>query len=832
MPIEIIEHNFIPRMAADGPNISWILGNTGDWLSEFITFRVAFEKVISPQNAIQLLPNNVIKNEDGQSWSNYGFAVGDVITLDVNGNSPLSTPWTYSLTGRTITWLSGDEMRVDGSDITIVPPPALGLNMSGAFNRIPFQNGENNTQQTVKISVEKTPQSISIKHALVLNSESQSASLSSLIDGTQTEYLVNNVDTFIPYNSVPMLPVGMRSGAACYNATCRLESASSLGGYIYRIAIAYMIPTIYEDITNLINMRAPDWLYNTESITSNFEISAFPTFNNPNLKVSSNKTQTAKLGNIGWFNENFNGLQNDFHVKSVEYIDTFTNNQVSGLSYSSPTKVKALIGGVQNLDNSLSPFLYGFAWCPENADYYKNKNSPLHENLLVNTAGAYASGVFYLSNSFSPMLFTGFSANPSMRMDCSNVRFSKVGNDVLFEATFEPTLGFKDFMSSVDEMERNYILWVSCMDRLKVGNQSNKVNLMLDFNKLQIYVPTAGEWRPLNIDFYEHPNNGTEDLSQNCGTDFIVEDDLLARVDFSIYENGQIPQSIEFVIQARNFTNDNTFVLDSYTVNLQGYPTSSNGLPIYDFEATRGFKYGAGNNKNLVKVSRNSSADTLTSFGYTALFGFKIRWEDWILKGGVPSDFYNPSEKNNGFNNDWYQYQNTPNWKVEFAVKIVANDGQTLVQYINTKDMPIRDYLQNPNISSVWNFYRNSDNYLLNAGTDPITGRPLGIVLEEEETRLEVLFTRQSGIWTNLNNVYATIGLEVENGSGQFDFRQISSIWQSENDNPLKPLQGESLLKLTLINPTTVKAECLINPNYLPIAPRLKHSARIGCKLL
>ena len=42
-----------------------------------------------------------------------------------------------------------------------------------------------------------------------------------------------------------------------------------------------------------------------------------------------------------------------------------------------------------------------------------------------------------------------------------------------------------------------------------------------------------------------------------------------------------------------------------------------------------------------------------------------IRWEAWVALLGVNSDFFNPSEQNNGQNQDWFHYLNA-NWEIYF----------------------------------------------------------------------------------------------------------------------------------------------------------------------
>jgi len=117
----------------------------------------------------------------------------------------------------------------------------------------------------------------------------------------------------------------------------------------------------------------------------------------------------------------------------------------------------------------------------------------------------------------------------------------------------------------------------------------------------------------------------------------------------------------------------------------------------------------------------------------------------------------------------------------------------------------------------------------LTGGIDPESGLPLGVILSNELVRLEILWTRTVGTWANVNEVYALNTIEVREGAGQMEYRQLSSIWLPENDNPLTPLTGATLLDLVLVSPTQIRATCLIDPSKLIISDRYKISGRIGC---
>ena len=116
----------------------------------------------------------------------------------------------------------------------------------------------------------------------------------------------------------------------------------------------------------------------------------------------------------------------------------------------------------------------------------------------------------------------------------------------------------------------------------------------------------------------------------------------------------------------------------------------------------------------------------------------------------------------------------------------------------------------------------------LNIGTDLETGKPLGILLANKNTKIEIIYTNTVENW-DINNVYCVTTLEIDKGAGVLEHRQLSSIWGSEFDNILIPLDGQQKLLVEQIEPTKIKASCLVDYSRLTPAYKYKITGRIGC---
>lgn len=592
----------------------------------------------------------------------------------------------------------------------------------------------------------------------------------------------------------------------------------------YEFEFQYMVSSFFEELSNLQNLEPPSYLTGNGSLTDNYKIKFFPEWNNPNVLIKNDVTKTRRLGNTGWFNENYNELQNEFKIDSLKYFD-INGNPVDALDYSAETKVQIVVSGVSNLGvNTKCGF--GFAWIPTNESDYKEKETPFYRNCFVQS-GSLENG-FLLDQLYSDT-FVGAGLDGGS-IDTTKIKFTKVGNKIVFEANFIPNSSFFNIFDSKNEEDRNFVLWVSVADGTLVRNLSDRVSLLADVGVMSKNIPPAGSYSGIDNKFIEHPFDETdtgESILQG-----IIQDDILCRMPLRIPTDGsKIFQTITFGVEAFNIGLNESFELEKLEIDLTQFPITSDGVQQIEIDTIRGFKLEPGNNKNWVKIEREPSLDSSGLAGFICYFATKIRWEDWIQRNGVPSAFFDATELNNGSHNDWFNYLETEGWSIKYFSEIISNESGDLYEYKNRWSMTFNDYDQNTNISVTHKYFRHSDNTLLNVGTDPENGRPLGVIISNEPTRIEIEFEiLDSGVWDILKT-YGIITIEIDRGAGRFEQRQLSSVWGSENDNPLKPLDGETKLKLEVDGTNKfLKMSCLVDPDILEDAEKYRVSGRVGCK--
>jgi hypothetical protein len=412
-----------------------------------------------------------------------------------------------------------------------------------------------------------------------------------------------------------------------------------------------------------------------------------------------------------------------------------------------------------------------------------------------------------------------------------NVLFSPAGaNKAIIKAKFIPNAFFTEFFEGRNENDRNYILWISVADHDLQVNFSDRVSLLIDYNQMIKVIPPAGAYPGMTNKFIEHPQN--EIVAGALKYFGFVEDDVLSRLQFSVDKTKDILlRNMVFGYEVVNQDTEAAYILEEYPVNLNSFPKDTNNVQQINFDDIRGFKLEDGNNKNWVKILRDEVADANNIVAYKAFFATKIRWEDWLQRDNVPDEYYNNSLLNDGQHNDWLDYLRAGvvgGHKINFFVFTEVIENGEFKRYKNTFEITFNDYDENLDIETEHNYYRHSDDTLLNVGFDPETGKPLGVLLNNEPTRIEIIYTHLSEDF-NFDKMYAVTTLEIDKGAGEFEHRQLSSKWGSESDNPLIPLENETNLKFELIAPRQIKTTCLVDPNKLENALRYKISGRIGC---
>ena len=546
----------------------------------------------------------------------------------------------------------------------------------------------------------------------------------------------------------------------------------------------------------------------TECLTDRLIIEGRPKLNNPNIRTTT-ENSLVTLGNTGWFNENYNGNKSAFSA-TIAYADKATGTPLSALNTAGATSVSITVSGLTSFNGVYS---MGFGFVPADVSDISNLLTPYHENINL---------VHKLTLSVGMGLSTGYTDGYGADAMQSQSDFvQQVGSDLVFSIDLQPSAGLAAKLATAAEEGKKYFMFV-CVDNGELdAAQSTRTTLLADYNTMAEYIAPAGAWGH-DLDLLNRNQAATESEIA-CNLDTKIEDTLIFKSGFSV--GATVPDRMAFRVIAKNSATGQQYNLEQTSINLSQFPTVG-GVPQFNYTAQRGFLTNI-SDLDTITILRNAAGDTGSTYAYIAAYPLKIRWEDWISRLNVPSDFYDITKPNNGLNNNWYHYLTTSGR----AILLVIDTYVGSTRYEDVRGISFNDYEDNAIITPTFTYYRQSNGATLNGGTDAATGTPLGVILEED-VRIEVIFTRVSGTWGpgDLTNLYSLLMIGIENGSGFLSQHEISTNTTPLLAAPLQPLSGETGLKLEYINTTQIKVSCLIKPTLLERATRYKITARLGCK--
>jgi len=128
----------------------------------------------------------------------------------------------------------------------------------------------------------------------------------------------------------------------------------------------------------------PDLLAGLNSLKYVFSPGFRTVLSNPNTEKE--ETYEDNLGSVAWFNENFNGFNNNYQVDSITYEDEPTTDSADGILISGKTKVTI------NVTDLVGTFSVGeragvyVSYLPSQTEYQNTTLTDLKDNFIYDNA--------------------------------------------------------------------------------------------------------------------------------------------------------------------------------------------------------------------------------------------------------------------------------------------------------------------------------------------------------------------------------------------------------------------------------------------------------------
>jgi len=820
------------------------IGNFGDWKRMWMELKITADYKTRRDGSVAIVfEDGRVKFiiEDGSQWKDWG-----IFTLDT-GNSGVhvvlnktiqgaeQTPIDITAAPESVSGLTSSHCIVNGSELSFAASDVLIASLLAT--RYPYSVSDSSAIETISnlnfIAFKEVWDDTNIEvdeivfnFQLIDNDLLESNNLNSFIDGTITGFRAKNL---IATNGsqADLYPIGNQSGMAI-----RKADLYKTGAYEWYFRFEYMIHGLYQSMNKLKAGQPPQFLQNQDSITENFEIKAWPQTNDINISIPLINKENRK-GNIGWLGENFNGQEAHAYIDNIVIRDIF-GNPYERVPYNVETVLTfELYNSTGAVD--LTKIGFGIMHIPVSRDEYGENNYSFLDNFYVSCLSKYWD-----------QGEDGLIPYPSIENDLRE-GWGREGRQINLtpkvyvedgitkvQVIITPNAAFSAYMDSKDEDDRMCFMWVASQKEGTLLAVSDRSTTQLVLDQFEKALPIVGEYDNLTARFIRHSETSTTSGDKVVHTK--PNDDLTGKISLwlpnaDIFKMTGITYAIEMVKE-----NDaNRFVLDSKFLDTSQSVILDDGTQQINVTQSRGFKLVDGNEKNKVSLMRNISLDSGDLNGYSGVFGWKNRWEYWlaVTQDDVHNDFFDETQMHNGYNHQWERYVKNPEWDIYFVVYIhgLEADGNEII-YRNPHKYFIGDYDDNPNITTQF-FFKNADTGVtLVGGTDSISGKNLGIILSVEQTHFEIQYTLVSGVWTTsiLNSLYATATIEVDEGPGFLNMRQISTVVAQESGNPLIPLNLQ-FLKWEIDTDTKIlKVTFNVNPASLDIGSRYRFTGRLGCK--
>lgn len=830
MPVNVVSIEDVNAFETNA--VSFPIGNAGQWKTRTVEVTGGVYSESSTSNIFTFKTVNPNGNWDIErlqgSWIEDGFEVGDTISIRYN----------YVDTGGATTGVLSSTI-ISLSDLVMETDTEFASTGNATYPE--SSTGHN----WARISTYKAIDAIEFKFNQLDNDSIDSATMNSIIDGTQAVLIAENIDATDTVTVNQMTQIGVKSGSTIINPTVKGNGVgvgvnSHLSSFI--IEFTYKIGGEFDNINNYLNNEKPDVYESNNCLTNNMFVKFQSENNNPNVSIVNDPKSavTKKIGNTGWKNENYNGLPTNITPTSIE----FRENDALGDIITAPLYNNATFVTIEfeDLDaTASSKYGFQFMYVPSLDSQYKNNSVSEAGNLLINSIQEHEG--IALQNSGSPVLgtFQGFENIYGARMDVIDPHLVVSGTTVTLTLTLAPNSIFAQYMDSQIDGNRLVSFQISGGKVATSPINTNRTRVIIANVQMEEYLVSRGEYPFLDTRFLQHAEDENDTGTLNPFG--YIQDDLKHYALIPVNKNNpfKLTGIRSEVIIEENATGSSG-VLESNTFDLTNFPVTndaqlgeiiqaiSNGL--------RGFTLSSDNKNNWFRCNRREDLDTLNFWYLEYWYAFRLRFEDWIAVSNLPSDLFDSSLENNNYNQQWLD-KILSGWtlKYKFYVEVeetTTNDItglETTTASTFENEFPIVtvvDY-EGGDMSGETITYDPDSNSLFIATDPEIYNKNLNGLINGQTDKVVFTFDSPTAI-SSVNDIeYAYVDLYAHKQGSIFSSWQLSTaVPNLIGGNPLQPITGTTPT-VTLVDPNTVTVECNINTDLLPPSNDLLYT--IGCRI-
>lgn len=511
------------------------------------------------------------------TWLNFGFRVGDAITLTVYNSSG----GVVSSTASTISNIFGNLIQV-----TFLPPSAVNGTMYDSNTRL-------------KITANATYDEIDIYSNHVPNGTVGSSE--SLIDGE---------NTVIRFENVASQPLATPLNGANLGKTS--GQFDTFGNLIY---------TAVDGNTRFYTIEVETHQSGILDQTQFLGSSCLKHYIKVQCKRNSGETFGISEAvysldaNTGLLDEAFNLGIVDAELQGVSILSIN-----GGVNYDEATNI------LFTVQTTSTEFQIGALYIPLEDNYNHNKYYSQSELCMLSESFTpFTGGVALYPSRTNP---TG--ANYTLTLDVNTVINPTTKE---YQVILNPNTAFTNFMESLPDGDRRFVIY------FKAGNVNLTIfdGQLTQEEKVWGDLDLAGDVQFLRHD--ENQNTPVTDNWLVGDYTTIIEDDLGYLLNF-IFNKSIFYKEVRVFIEAYNTSTGERFDLERASFDLSTTPVVSGKQLINLSLGVSNNLPNTSAKKQALLINDTTVTETVSEYGVRLYYPFLVRWEYWLNQIGVNADFY------------------------------------------------------------------------------------------------------------------------------------------------------------------------------------------------
>lgn len=668
----------------------------------------------------------------GLNWFQEGFKVGDSVKFSNASTS-------FATTTRTITAISADGLTLTFSGAAFVSSVYVGA------TRI-----EGVTECT----------GMNFRYNLIENINDTETFLSK-IDGNELKYSKGGI-SYLTLTDVDLIPQGMY--ASNHLGSAQVKGNGNLNEFV--ITHTFYVNPFYlvAHLSDILQGKAPEYFFDLNTLRYIYNIELLYNLSDPN-RVHTSNADTFLLGNMGWFNENFNGgipkfTQDPIIFKVGGVASTYAD-------FEGVTDVEITVRSVDGVFvNGSTDFIINHIILPEDEEEYVNTATDVTTNFMFDrafqTLGAAAvngdnfGGVKQVLKNISALFISANEMLITAQIDLSSEYRSRI--DALTDKQMLISVTTQDHTKSTALSDI-----VACLDAIHnydtnlanegVGDITTVFNFFPD---ITVTSPTAGVF--------------SEDT---------LRGDSIIGVDIA---NGALVRDMSVIIRCEKTTGE-SFELEQKDFSFAGAIVQA-GIQQINIEQPRGFILHSSNPFYNYSLKRRADLDSGSVVKYQLIYPFKIRWEDFIQLATAHADFYDVAEKFNGFNQEWSRYFDGLGWTIKYVIRARIEEAGFENTVALESDLIAYDYEE----ATDWT--QEIKIFDIAAATEIPNN-----ILSDKIVEVRAIFTKIAGALPAIGDVAGMIEWEPFEQGGINKIKNINTVYIHENGSEFISVLGNKLLK-------------------------------------